>query len=43
MTLIWRRSGRCDAGACVEVALDDQQVVIREFDVERLTEVSGAA
>lgn len=30
MTLIWRRSGRCDAGACVEVALDGPAVLVRD-------------
>jgi Domain of unknown function (DUF397) len=28
--LVWRRSNRCDSGACVEVAVADSGVAVRD-------------
>lgn len=30
--LLWRKSSRCDSGACVEVAINADRVLVRQSD-----------
>lgn len=32
MTIVWRRSSRCDSGACVEVVRDGERVLVRQSE-----------